>query len=102
MAESTVSRLDKRSKPVYERFGSARAGALGNCTPSASRSANIARPMSPHGPPTRVRARMAIAFAVALAIGAASSAMPGMLLAQPAWEGTGGSTAPGGSTGGAT
>jgi hypothetical protein len=44
---------------------------------------------------------MAIAFAVALAIGATSWPMPGMLLAQPAWEGTDG-TAPGGSTGEAT
>jgi hypothetical protein len=45
---------------------------------------------------------MAIAFAVALAIGATSSVMPSLLFAQPAWEGTGGSTAPGGSTGGST
>jgi Lysyl oxidase len=55
--------------------------------------------MAPHGPPTRVRARMAIACAVALAIGATSSVMPSALLAQPAEEGTGGSTAPTGPTG---
>lgn len=45
---------------------------------------------------------MAIAFAVALAIGATLSVIPSMLLAQTAGEGTGGSIAPGGSTGGAT
>jgi hypothetical protein len=55
--------------------------------------------MAPHGSLTRVRARMAIAFAVALAIGVASSVMPSMPLARPAWEGTGGSTAASGSTG---
>ncbi len=48
-----------------------------------------------------MRARVAIAFAVALVIGASSSVMPSVLLARLAWEGTG-STTSGGSTGGAT
>ena len=56
--------------------------------------------MSPSRLSARSRARVLAAMVVALAaIGAASSAMPGTLLAHPAWEGGAGSTGASGSNG---